>query len=107
MEDPKDIIELEVIPPNTKLSINIDTDMYIRIQKCLFEGLALKDFEHFQKCVKEVIAGKMEDPLSEHVYTLILLSNIIEQAAKDQSLIKKTKYDIKNSRIVEDPPKPS
>jgi len=103
MEEKENIIELEVLPPKSKVTIVIDTDMYMRIQRCLLEGLAFKDFEHFQKCIKEITAGKLEDPVSDHAYTLMLLCNIIEESAKKDNLIKKTKFDIKNSKIVEDP----
>lgn len=103
-ESPKDIIELEVIPPDSKIHISLDTEIYVRIQKCLMEGLSFKDFEHFRKCVKEVIDGKLEDPLSEHAYTLLLLCNIIEEAAKKDNLVVKKKFDLKSSKIVDEAP---
>ena len=103
-EGPEDIISLETIPKDSKISITIDTNMYLRIQKLLMEGLSYKDVAHFNSCLKQAMEMKVTDPLAEHVLTLLVLCNLVEESAKSSNIIKKTLYDIKNSKIVDDQP---
>jgi hypothetical protein len=94
------LIPIETIPPDKSITITVNTDTYIRLQRCLFDGLGVKDYEHFQQCVKEVASGKLEDPMSYHVYTLISLCASIEEAAKKQNITVMSKFDLQSGTMI-------
>ena len=94
-------IPLEVIPEQAVMNIKITTDLYVRIQQCLLQGLPYKDLDHFKTILKEIGTEKFEDPLAVHVHTLVYLLSLIESAAKDNNLIVKKTFDLDTQKMVD------
>ncbi len=94
-------LQLEVIPQDAVMTIKISTDLYVRIQQCLLQGLPYTDLEHFKKILKEIGSEKFEDPLSPHVHTLVYLLSLIESSAKDNNLIIKKNFDLDTQKMVD------
>lgn len=88
------LIDLELIPPGIEVPVKITTDLYIRIQQCLLEGLPFKDLDHFRECLKSIQQNKTQSsPLAYHAHTLIHLLTLIEDSAKEQGLTQHKKFN--------------
>ena len=100
-----EFIDMEQIPKGSEIPIIITTNMYIRIQQLLFEGLPYKDLEHMMSCVKEAKIPNHEehkDPLTYYVQTIAYLLDLIETSSKEKGITKMVnmnKKDIKLSGI--------
>ena len=83
------------------MNIEIDTDLYVRLQQCLLEGLPYKDLKHFQDCLAEVKTGETKDPLAYHVHTLLYLLEKIEASAKKAGHVSIKKFDLEKGELVD------
>ncbi len=75
-------IPLKMIPPGSNITIQISSDMYVRLQQCLLEGLPYKDFEDF-KVQLALVKTSPTEGIGYHMHTLVHLINLIEAGAKD------------------------
>lgn len=94
------IVPLEVIIPGTKIPVVITTELHVRLQQLLLEGLQYKDWAHFITCLNEAKTNQCKDPLSYHLQTLLHLCSLIEDSAKTNGLIQKKDFSLEEKKIV-------
>ncbi len=95
------LVPLEVIPPGSVMSIEINTDLYIRLQQLLLEGLPHKDLEDFRSTLRLVKEDKAAEGIPYHAHTLLFLLNLVELAAKKQGVIQKKEFDLQEKKVVD------
>ncbi len=95
-------IQLNVIPPGSVMTIEIDTDLYIRLQQLLIDGLPYKDLSHFQEILKKVHDNKADDdPLAYSAHTILWLIHLVEESARSSGIIQQKDFDPDSQKIVE------
>ena len=95
------LINLQVIPPGSEVTIKVNSDLYVRLQQCLLEGLPFKDMEDFKATLINVKDGKSSEGIAYHLHTLIFFINLIEEAAKQQGIIQDKKFDTEQKKFVD------
>jgi len=97
-----EIIDVELIPKGTEVTFSVDTNLHTRLQQLLLVALPYKDQEHFQKCLKEVSEGKVEDPLAYHMQTILYLIEKFEYTVKEQNKMVTKKFSFKENKFLDD-----
>ncbi len=101
-ETAPEIIDLEILPPGSKITVTIDTDLYIRLQQLMLEGLPFNDLDHLKQCLSDVRNKKADEGITYHLHTILYLLSIIESAAKEQKVIKTKKFDLTSGTPVDE-----
>ena len=94
-------IPLEVLPPSAQMTITVSTDLYIRLQQLLLEGLPYKDISEFQDCLKKVRENTATEGLAYSAHTILYILNLIEDSAKSQGIIQKKSFDPSTQKILD------
>ncbi len=97
----KNIVPLKVIPPGSEMTITVNTDLYVRLQQLLIEGLPWKDENHFKEVLLGIQKEVPKDGLGYHCHTITYLVQAIEQAAKDKGIIQEKKFDTELMKVVD------
>jgi len=89
------IKEIEVLKDNTEVTVKMNTFLYHRLHKMITNYLPFKDLEELGKVVEIIKSNKPHpDQLSYHTETILLIMNLIEEAAKEQGLTRRAKVDM-------------
>jgi len=100
---PKIIKEVETIPPDTDITITVNSYMYHRLQKILLGYMPFKDFEQLGQVIETIKSqGEHKDPLGYHAETILILMSLIEESAKRNKIVKTVKFDLSNGKVQPD-----
>lgn len=79
--------KVEVLKKGAIVNIQVSAEFYKRIQNLTLFHATQKPEEELNQVLKDLDEDKVEDEWAEHLETLFILSNEIEQKAKEQDLI--------------------
>lgn len=103
MPTQEEIIKLGSIPVDAVVKIEISGAFYMRLHQTLLNKAAEKSPEEFAKIMKELKLMEPKDVYEHDLGTILSVVLAVENAAKDQNLIKSTDFPIKVDDEVKKP----
>lgn len=97
----QNLINLEILPKDSKVTIQISTDLYVRLQQLLLEGLPHKDLADLQNTLKLVKDNKAESGIPYHTHSLLHLLSLIETSARDAKLTQQKQFNLAEKKLVD------
>jgi hypothetical protein len=93
MSEEKKKMILEVYKEGTTVKLDLPVEYVYRFNQLLLEFIPFKDQEHFNSVMKNITEGKIEGPFEYHMSTVLMFLNLVEDSAREQSLLKSVEYD--------------
>lgn len=93
MEEPKKIVDLDAIPSDKTVSIEMPTVMYLRINRLIHNLMANKSAQDIAALLKQVGEGIQETEEQFNLYTLLYIQVLIEDESVKQGFTFKVKFD--------------
>jgi hypothetical protein len=101
MEEPKKIVDLDAIPSDKVVNIEMPTVMYLRLNRLIHGILANKSPQEVTNALKEVGEGKQETDEQFNLYTLLYIQILIEEESAKQGYNFKVKFDTEKQTWVD------
>lgn len=99
----KKILEVEVMPYESSVTINVSGIILARLQSFLSDFFPYKNADHGREIAKNIIdKTNLDDPHVYHFQTLLGLAVLIEEEAKRQNKIQKIKIDAETGQPIEE-----
>ena len=93
MEEPKKIVDLDAIPSDKTVNIEMPTVMYLRINRLIHNLMADKSAQDIAALLKKVGEGIQETEEQFNLYTLLYIQVLIEDESVKQGYTFKVKFD--------------
>lgn len=79
--------QVEVIKQGAVIDIQVSDQFYKRIQNLTLHFITQKPEEELQQIIEDIKNDKVEDEWTEHLETLLILTNEIEDQARKQNKV--------------------
>jgi len=109
MEEPKKIVDLDTIPLDKVVSIDMPTAIYIRLNRIIHSMVANKTAAEITDLFKKVGEGIQETDEQFNLYTLIYIQLLIEDKCDKDNIKSKVSFDVDKNEFVnitKNPPAP-
>lgn len=100
MEEVKKIVDLDTIPLDKTVTINIPTAVYIRINRIIHSMVANKNAEEITELFKKVGEGIQETEEQFNLYTLIYIQLLIEDQCDKDNIKSKMSFDVDKKEFI-------
>ena len=100
MEEPKKLVDLDAIPLDKVVTVQIPTAIYMRINRIIHSMIANKSAAEITDLFKKVGEGIQETEDQFNMYTLIYIQLLIEDQCDKENLKNKVSFDVEEQKFV-------
>ena len=100
MEEPKKLVDLDTIPLDKTVTVQMPTAIYIRLNRIIHSMVANKTAGEITELFKKVGEGVQETEDQFNLYTLIYIQLLIEDQCDKENLKNKVSFDIETQKFV-------
>lgn len=103
-ENKPEIVDVDFIPRDITVNVELNSNIHVRLQQLLLEGLPIKDKEHLDKCLKQIADEKVEDPVAYHMQTILHIIEKFEYSVYKEKMMMTKKFSFAENKFLDDEP---